>query len=59
MVSRNRNKLRQPRPAGIDYRFGAVWAGVAIFAALMFRFALPIIIGEFSEQWMFSIGTGR
>ncbi|WP_419616167.1 hypothetical protein [Thiolapillus sp.] len=32
---------------GIDYHFGAVWAGVAIVAALMFRFILPIRIGAF------------
>ncbi|WP_293689716.1 hypothetical protein [Thiolapillus sp.] len=32
---------------GIDYHFGAVWAGVAIVAALMFRFTLPITIGAF------------
>ena len=35
---------------GIDFHFGAVWAGVAIFAAsmfLMFRFTLPITIGAF------------
>lgn len=30
---------------GIDFHFGAVWAGVAIFAAFMFRFTLPITIG--------------
>jgi hypothetical protein len=27
---------------GIDFHFGTVWAGVAIVAALMFRFTLPI-----------------
>lgn len=32
---------------GVDYHFGAVWAGVAIVAALMFRFTLPITIGAF------------
>lgn len=32
---------------GIDYHFGALWAGVAIVAALMFRFTLPITIGAF------------
>ena len=32
---------------GIDLHFGAVWAGVAIFAAFMFRFTLPITIGAF------------
>jgi hypothetical protein len=32
---------------GIDFHFGAVWAGVAIVAALMFRFTLPITIGAF------------
>lgn len=32
---------------GIDFHFGAVWAGVAIFAAFMFRFTLPITIGAF------------
>jgi len=32
---------------GIDFHFGAVWAGVAIFAAFMFRFTLPITVGAF------------
>lgn len=32
---------------GIDFHLGAFWAGVAIFAALMFRFTLPITIGAF------------
>tara|TARA_B110000971_G_C19997102_1_gene494923 strand:+ start:397 stop:690 length:294 start_codon:yes stop_codon:yes gene_type:complete len=32
---------------GIDYHFGALWAGVAIVAGLMFRFTLPITIGAF------------
>ncbi|VVH64956.1 hypothetical protein BSPLISOX_1047 [uncultured Gammaproteobacteria bacterium] len=32
---------------GIDFHFGTVWAGVAIVAALMFRFTLPITIGAF------------
>lgn len=32
---------------GIDFHFGAVWAGVAIFSALIFRFTLPITIGAF------------
>lgn len=33
--------------AGIDYHIGAIWAGVAIVAAFMFRFTLPITIGAF------------
>lgn len=32
---------------GIDFHFSALWAGVAIFSALMFRFTLPITIGAF------------
>jgi len=32
---------------GIDFHFGAIWAGIAIVAALMFRFTLPITIGAF------------
>lgn len=32
---------------GIDFHLGAVWAGIATVAALMFRFTLPITIGAF------------
>lgn len=32
---------------GIGFHFCAVWAGVAIVAALMFCFTLPITIGAF------------
>lgn len=32
---------------GINFHFGAVWAIVAVLAALMFRFTLPITIGAF------------
>jgi hypothetical protein len=32
---------------GIDFYFGAVWAVIAIVAAFMFRFTLPITIGAF------------
>ena len=32
---------------GVEYHFGTVWAIVAIFASLMFRFTLPITIGAF------------
>ena len=33
--------------AGIDFHLGAVWAGIALFGALIFRFTLPITIGAF------------
>ncbi len=32
---------------GIDFHLGAVWAVIAIIAAFMFRFTLPITIGAF------------
>lgn len=32
---------------GIDFHLGAVWAVIAIIAAFMFRFTLPITIGVF------------
>lgn len=32
---------------GIDFHLGAIWAGVAIFAAFFLRFTLPITIGAF------------
>jgi len=33
--------------AGIESGFGAVWAWLALIAALAFRFTLPITIGSF------------
>lgn len=32
---------------GIDFHLGEVWAVIAIIAAFMFRFTLPITIGAF------------
>ena len=32
---------------GINFHFGAVWAGVALFTSIIFRFTLPITIGAF------------
>ena len=44
---------------GIDFHLGAIWAGVAIFAAFFLRFTLPITIGAFLGQWMFGNGVGH
>ncbi|WP_374379748.1 hypothetical protein [Pseudomonas fluvialis] len=33
--------------AGIEHGIGSVWAWVALFVALAFRFTLPITIGAF------------
>ena len=37
---------------GIDFHFGAAWAGAAIAAALIFHFTLPITIGAFLVQYV-------
>lgn len=47
---------------GIDFHLGAIWAGVAIFAAFFLRFTLPITIGAFFGamdvwQWRWSLAA--